>query len=302
MPGADMTATTASRRRIPVPGRRRCPTAILCGQPGATGMGLSGGQNLRPAARKDPAGRPPTRRPCITGRSARRGRITSRSASPSPWQDAPDPSPSGWPATKPTGCRHGTAPRTSNGPVARVVRRQPGRVCRACGGGGLRVWLTLRRSDDELVAQVRRRWARSGSIRRSPPDRAHPAGSASRRPQPAGTGTSRRRAEWPLAAKSIYESVSPGLSGSRCSRRPRQDHEHTRPSCHWPPPTPRLSMGCVYRRRERLAPGACPTRKPSKAKEGTGEAAYQDDPRASRALVLPRMPESGGKERMAGAG
>jgi hypothetical protein len=140
-----------------------------------------------------PGRQPPTRRPCITRRSARRGRITSRSTSPSPWPDAPDPSPSGWPAAEPTGCRHGTAPRTSNGPGCRAGcspstwPRMPGLRRRA----GLRVWLTLRRSEDELVAQVRRRWARSGSIGRSPPGRAHPAGSASLRSQPAGTGTDR---------------------------------------------------------------------------------------------------------------
>ena len=52
------------RQSAPYPcaGRRGCPTAILCGQPGGTGTGLSSGLNLRPAAREDPGRQPPTRR------------------------------------------------------------------------------------------------------------------------------------------------------------------------------------------------------------------------------------------------
>jgi hypothetical protein len=56
VPRADMIATTASQHRVPAPGGESTPTAILCGQPSGTETGLSGGQNLRPAARKDPAG------------------------------------------------------------------------------------------------------------------------------------------------------------------------------------------------------------------------------------------------------
>jgi hypothetical protein len=54
-----------------------------------------------------------------------------------------------------------------------------------------------------------------------------------------------------------------------------------------------------------VANGSRPVQALPESQEGTGEAAcaaaYQDDPRASRAL-LPQMPRSGGEERMAKAG
>jgi hypothetical protein len=133
----------------------------------------------------------PTRHPCITRRSARRERITSRSTAPSPGpQASPIPRPRAGLRPSRQDVAAGRRPvRPMDLAVARVV--SPVNLATYAGpaaAGRSRVRLTLRRSEDELVAQVRRRWARSRSIRRSPPAGLTQRGSASLRPQPAGTG------------------------------------------------------------------------------------------------------------------